>query len=171
MPLEICHSPFSTRRIHTTLSPPHSLFNLPSPPCIACPLVCDLTPITLLHPSSRMPATFHTPFLPLCGTGYRVNCYPLQLSGPTSFISASDRVASFGHKVTHAVVTIPTYLCLPTPGDEGKEGGHSDSTLAAANTSHTRQLPLTLTKPAAEEVPRPSGRPREFPACLHTPGG
>ena len=71
----------------------------------------------------------------------------------------------------HAVVTVPTYLCLPTPGDEGKEGGRHDSTLATANISHTQQLPLTLTKLAAKEVPHPSSCPHKFPACLHTPGG
>ena len=44
----------------------------------------------------------------MCGTGYRANCYPLQLSGPTSaFISASDHVAFFGYKVMHAVITVP----------------------------------------------------------------
>ena len=112
---------------------------------------------------------FHMLFQPPCGTGCIVNCYPLQLSGPTSFISTSDCVASFGRKVTHTVITVPTYLCLPTPGEEGKEGGHHDSTLTATNTSHTRPLPLTLTKPAAEEVSCLSSRPHEFPACLHTP--
>ena len=38
---------------------PHQLSALPSPPCIACPLVRDITPITLLHPSSHIPATSH----------------------------------------------------------------------------------------------------------------
>ena len=61
--------------------------------------------------------------------------------------------------------------CLPTPGDEGKECGRLDSTLATVNTSHTRQLPLTRTKPTAEDVPCPCGCPRGFPTCLHTPGG
>ena len=46
-------------------------------------------------------------------TDSRVDCYPLQLSGPTPFISASDCVASFGHKVTHAVITAPMYFNDP----------------------------------------------------------
>ena len=36
---------------------------------------------------------------------------------------------------------------------------------------HTRRLPITRTKPTAEDVPRPRGRPHGFPTCLHTPGG
>ena len=43
------------------------------------------------------------------------------------------------------------------------EEGCCDSTLTAANTSHTWWLPLTLTKLAAKEVPHPSGHPCEFP--------
>ena len=40
-------------------------------------VIHDLTPITLLHLLSHIPAAFHMPFLPPCRTGYRVNCYPL----------------------------------------------------------------------------------------------
>ena len=88
---------------------PHALGPSPGSPAPSSPVNTYLVaaPMSMYHPA------FHTLFWPPCGTGYRVNCYPLQLSGPTSFISASDHVVSFGHKVTHAIVTVPTYFNDP----------------------------------------------------------
>ena len=57
------------------------------------------------------------------------------------------------------------------PGRRRKGGRRHDRTPATASTSHTRRLPLTRTKPTAEDVPRPCGCPRGFPTCHHTPGG
>ena len=83
-------------------------------PCCPTRLWVSLRPLVhtaplihtaIVHAAPHVSGTRHDH---ACRTGYRVGCYPLQLSGPTSsFISASDRVASFGHKVTYTVVTVP----------------------------------------------------------------
>ena len=50
-----CRSAPCCHCIHTT----SLIFNLPSPPCMACTLIHDITPITLLHLLSCIPAASH----------------------------------------------------------------------------------------------------------------